>query len=162
MGETPRTQDDQVMAALAHAAAILPFWGAVAAIVIWATQKDKSEFIRSQALQALIYQVLPILVGLVFFICYFCSFGGTFLIIPLTVLAQEGGGSEGIEMAIVVLTTLLSVGLPFLAIGIGMLLWLVYLGYAIYAAVRVFQGNDFRYVIVGRWLDKYMTQETAV
>ncbi len=39
-----RSQDERIMAALAHASAILPMWGAIAAIVIWATQREKSAF----------------------------------------------------------------------------------------------------------------------
>jgi len=36
------TQDERVTAALAHAATLLPMMGALASIVIWATQKDRS------------------------------------------------------------------------------------------------------------------------
>jgi len=38
------TQDERIIAALAHASVLLPFWGMIAAVVIWVTQKDKSAF----------------------------------------------------------------------------------------------------------------------
>ena len=150
---TERTvsQDDQVMAALAHGAAILPFWGLVGAIVIWATQKDKSPFVRFQALQALVYQVLPIFGGVLFFVCYFCSFGGFFLTIPLAALADQGGG--GGEVAAII-AAVVTTGLPFVIFAVAALVWLAWLIYAIVGAVRVFQGHDFRYAVVGPWLER--------
>jgi uncharacterized Tic20 family protein len=157
MSETRLSQDERVVAAMAHGAAILPFWGLIATIVIWVTQKDKSPFVRFQALQAVVYQVLPILGFLLFFLCYFCSFGGVLLTMPLSAFLGENVGETAGVVAIV--TSLLSVGLPFLVFGLAILLWLAYLAYAIYAAIRIFQGHDFRYAVVGRWLDRYLGQE---
>ena len=41
------TSDERVMAALAH------FFGLIAALIVWVLNKDKSRFVRFQALQAL-------------------------------------------------------------------------------------------------------------
>jgi len=41
MTDTKPTQDERIMAALAHACAILLGMGVVGAIVIWVTQKEK-------------------------------------------------------------------------------------------------------------------------
>ncbi|MBN1179141.1 MAG: DUF4870 domain-containing protein [Anaerolineae bacterium] len=162
MSEThSRSQDDYIMAALTHLAVILPLWGLVAAIVIWATQKDKSRFIAFQALQSMIYQVLPIFGFVAFFFCYTCSFAGTFLIIPVGALMAEGGG-EGAETALAVLVSMLSMGLPFAVFGVAALIWLGYIVYAVYAAIRVFQRHDFRYAVIGAWLERYLNRaETA-
>ena len=35
------TQNDKIMAALAHVSALLPMMGVIAPIIIWAIQKDK-------------------------------------------------------------------------------------------------------------------------
>ena len=51
------SQDERIMAGLAHISAILPMMGMVAPIVIWVTQKDKSKFVSFQALQAVSYQL---------------------------------------------------------------------------------------------------------
>jgi uncharacterized Tic20 family protein len=155
MAEEPRVQDDQVMAALAHGAAFLPFWGIVGAIVIWATQKDKSRFVAFQALQALFYQVLPLLGGMLFGLCYFCSFASFFLAIPITGLAGEEG--EGLAAFL----AFLPMSAPFCIMGLAFLVWLAYVVYAVYAAVRVIQGQDFRYALIGRWLERYMAREEA-
>jgi len=55
------SQNDKIMAALAHISALLPLMGIIAPIVIWVTQKDKSEYVAFQALQAVAYQLLMIL-----------------------------------------------------------------------------------------------------
>jgi len=39
------SQDERIIAALANVTIVLPFWGAIGAIVIWATQKDKSTYV---------------------------------------------------------------------------------------------------------------------
>jgi uncharacterized Tic20 family protein len=61
MTTAPRSipnQNDKIMAALAHISALLPLMGVIAPIVIWATQKDKSEYVAFQALQAVVYQLV--------------------------------------------------------------------------------------------------------
>jgi uncharacterized Tic20 family protein len=57
MASTRPTQDDRIMAALSHITVILPFFGVVAPIIIWVTQKEKSQYVAFQALQALAYQL---------------------------------------------------------------------------------------------------------
>jgi uncharacterized Tic20 family protein len=61
------------MAALAHIAAIVPFMGVIAPIIIWATQKDKSEYVAFQSLQAVAYQLVMILAWFVGMGCYMLS-----------------------------------------------------------------------------------------
>ncbi len=152
-------QDDRVTAALAHLAAILPFWGIVASLIIWLTQKEKSQFVAFHALQSLVYQILPILGGLALFLCYICSFSTMFLLPFAGVAVAEGSGEEWP----VILMSIVSVGVPFVIFGVGILLWLAWLAYALYGAVRVFQGHDFRYALVGRWIERYQgNQQEAV
>jgi uncharacterized Tic20 family protein len=47
--------DDQLMAALAHAGILITV---IVALIIWLTQKDKSKYVKYQAKQALVYQVI--------------------------------------------------------------------------------------------------------
>lgn len=68
------TQDERIMAALAHVTVIWPTLGMIAPIVIWGTQREKSPFVGFQALQAAAYQFILILGGLVAGVCYVCSF----------------------------------------------------------------------------------------
>jgi uncharacterized Tic20 family protein len=155
------TQDERVMAALAHASVILPFWGMIGAIVIWATQKDKSPFVRFQALQGVAYQLCLVLCGFLCFACYMCTFFGmslgTFLLLPVGIFAAEGASeAEGI---IGMLVGMLPAFSPFCVFGLIILVGLSFVLYGLYGAVRVLQGEDFRYVIIGRRLEQYLSRE---
>lgn len=154
------TQDERVMAALAHASVILPFWGLIGAIVIWATQKEKSRFVSFQALQVIAYQLVLILFGFLGFGCYMCSFFGTFMLIPLGMFAAESvSEAEGIiGMILAMLTTFF----PFCVMGLFILAGALFIVYGMYGAARVLQGEDFRYALIGRWLEQYMNQEGPV
>lgn len=61
---------------------------------------------------------------------------------------------EDVAGWIAFLISFLPMGLPFCLIGLMMLVWLAYLGYALHGAFRVFQGYDFRYVVIGRWVER--------
>jgi len=154
---TEATQDERIMAALAHASVILPFWGLIGAIVIWATQREKSRFVGFQALQVMAYQIALILVGFLGFGCYLCSFFGTFMLVPLGMFVAEGASdAEGIMgMLAVMLTTFF----PFCIMGAFVLAGILFVGYSLYGATQVLQGHDFRYAVIGRRLEQYLNRE---
>ena len=88
---TGPTQDERILAALAHGSILLPLWGLIGAVIIWVTQREKSRFIRFQALQATVYQIVLILSWFAGGACYMCSFFGMFFImIPLGAMGAEG------------------------------------------------------------------------
>jgi uncharacterized Tic20 family protein len=155
------TQDDKVVAALAHAL------GPLIAIIVWATQKDKSPFVAFQSLQALVYQLTGFVGALLGMACYMCSFvgvfGGMFAAIPLTAagtaVTEGGGTAEGLAALIGFLVTMVTMFLPFAIIGLLILAILAFILYGLWAAFSVFQGKDFRYVVIGRWLERYLAQD---
>jgi uncharacterized Tic20 family protein len=138
------SQNDRTMAGLAHLAIIVPFWGMIAPIVIWATQKDKSKFIVFQAIQALVYQVLLILVTMLGMGCYMVSFFSMFSTISSTTSESS--------------TLPAGFFLPFAVMGGIFIVYLVFIIYGIVAAVLTFTGKNFRYVILGGWIEKYMNR----
>lgn len=142
-------QNDKIMAALAHISAILPLIGVLAPIIIWATQKDKSEFVAFQALQATAYQLSMVLAWFVGMGCYMLSFIFTFLTIPFA-----GNGSEADPTASPFF--MLGFFIPFIVFGAIFLGGAIFIVYGLVGAVMTFQGKDFRYLIIGNWLDKYL------
>jgi uncharacterized Tic20 family protein len=164
------TQDDKVMAALGHATIIWPLMGIIAPLVIWATQKDKSDFVAFQALQAAAYHITLILGGLVFGLCLFCVYFGMFIAgmgMPLSMfftIPIQGPTPEELPpgavvgvivgfMAIFVLYLLI-----FALLMLIFVLWLAYIAYGLYGAVASLRGKDFRYVIIGSRLERYLEQ----
>lgn len=144
-------QDERVMAALAHVAAILPLMGIIAPIVIWVTQREKSRYVAFQALQAVAYQLSMIVAWMVGMGCYFCSFFAMFLSIPLA-------SSPGTTPPANTLFGLAFI-IPSLVLGLIFLGVFAFILYGIAGAINVFQGKPFRYVFIGYRVERFMQQE---
>ncbi len=125
-------------------------WGLIAAIVIWASQKDKSEYVRFQSLQAIVYQLLIVLGWFLGMGCYMLSALAMIIVAPATE-AQIERFAEGPGPVFY-----LSVALPFLVLSGVLLGWLVALAYAVAGAVMTLRGKDFRYLILGPSLRRYL------
>ena len=145
------SQDERVIAALAHVSAILPFMGVIAPIVIWVTQREKSRYVAFQALQAVAYQLTMIVAWMIGMGCYFCSFFATFLSIPM--VSSSGTTPAGNALAE------LGFIIPFLSLGVIFLVVLAFIVYGIVGAINVFQGKPFRYVFIGYRVERFMQQE---
>lgn len=143
------SQNDNIMAALAHISVLLPLMGVIAPIVIWGTQKDKSEYVGFQALQAVAYQLLTILAWFIGMGCYMLSFFTMFLGIPFA-----GANSEVVPSA----GPLFALGfmIPFIIFGAIFVGGALFIIYGIIGAIQVFQGKDFRYIIIGDRLAAYL------
>lgn len=152
--DTPApTQDERVMAALSHAAALVPMMGIIAPIVIWVTQKEKSRHVAFQSLQAIAYQLSMIVAWFIGMACYIFSFIGVFL----GTMIGSSGGSESAD-----LVTLMAVFVPFLVLGAMLFGGFLFITYAIIAAIMTLQGKPFRYVIIGRRVERFMQPKQDV
>ena len=143
-------QDEKVMAALAHVTILLPFMGLVAPIVIWVTQKDKSEYINFQALQALAYQISMMMFWFLGMGCYMCSFFGTFFMIPGG--AALADGNEEIVGPIMMVTF----AIPFLVFGLMFVGFIAFIVYGIIGAIMTLQGRDFNYIVIGQRVKRFI------
>lgn len=143
MESSKPNQDERVMAALAHGSAILFGMGVIAAVVIWATQKEKSRYVAFQALQASVYQFVGIVVAMLGWCCwmvlYFLS------MIPLIAAAEQGASDP--PMLFILSTLLMFV--PMAIMG----LWT--LG-GLWGAVRTLQGQNFKYLAIGQQLERWL------
>lgn len=145
--QTPN-QNDRIMAALSHVTALLPLMGIIGPIVIWATQKDKSEFVAFQALQAIVYQLTMILAWFIGMGCYMISFFGMFLTIPFAESSAPTAPGEMIGFFI-----------PFITMGAIFLGGAIFVIYGVIAAIMTVQGKDFRYALIGKQLERFMQKQ---
>jgi len=164
------TQDDKIMAALGHATIIWPVMGIIAPLIIWAIQREKSDFVAFQALQAAAYHMTLMLAGLVCGICYFCTWFGMIaagLGMPLSIfltMPPEGTPTDELPPEAVIgillgfLVTFILYLLIFALLLLGLVAWVAYVGYGLYGAVASLRGRDFRYVIIGPRLERYLEQ----
>ena len=146
--------DEWTAAALAHASAllslILGMAGGVGALVGPAVPlamvfgyRERSRFVTFHALQSFVYQAAGVLLYAV-------------LAAVLAVWVTIAWTVSGLLSAVLVGFLLM----PFaLLLTLLMVLLLVcapfaWLGYGLYAAYQVYQGHDFRYWLIGTWLEQ--------
>ncbi len=142
------TQDERVMAALSHVSALMPFFGVIAPIVIWVTQKDKSRYVAFQSLQALAFQLSMVAAWFVGMGCYMFSFFGTFFTIPF---ASRSEPSQSLSPLFG-----LAFLIPFLVFGAIFVGGFFFIVYGIIGAIMAFQGKPFRYMIIGKSVERFL------
>jgi uncharacterized Tic20 family protein len=141
-----RTQDEKVLAGLAHGSVLLGIFtngigGIASALVIWLVQKEKSAYVAAQALQALVYQVLVFLVTML----AWCCWGMLWMVLLLPPLMSNPGAYENTP------PPGLWLGLVLMVIPLG--IWGLTILYGLWGAVRCLGGRDFSYAIIGKWLE---------
>lgn len=146
---TPST-DERVLAALSHIAVLLPLMGVIAPIVIWVTQREKSKFVAFQSLQALAYQLVMIVAWFLGMGCYLLSIFVIFAGMFIGAATESTGWSEAL-----LLMTSLS---PLIVFGVILLVGFVFIIYGVVGAVNAFQGKPFRYIILGKRIERYLQQ----
>ena len=126
------------MSLISHLAVIIPNIGIIAPIVIWITQKDKSKFVRFNAIQAIFFQ-------LVFFILIMLSIfvGLILMFVSIPLMNASPNGEPGVLFWVSM--GIMNLYFPF---------WFFFSIYAIVAGVKSFKGKIFRYLIIGKIIEK--------
>lgn len=150
----PPTSEERVMAALSHITVLIPYAGLVGPIVIWITQKEKSKYVAFQALQALVYQLIMLVIGFIGMGCYMGSFLITFIAIPFA----TSSGSSHSNPTLFAMTCLI----PLLIIGLYLIGVFVFIVYAAAGAIMAVQGKPFRYIIIGKRVERFMQKKQDI
>jgi uncharacterized Tic20 family protein len=140
------SQDEKVMGALAHGSILLGvltsgIGGVIAALVIWITQKEKSAYVAFQALQAVVYQTVIMIVT----VLAWCCWGAVWMAMFLPPIIADPRAYD---------TTVPAgfwVGMALMIVPVA--IWAITILYGLWGAVRCLGGYDFRYAIIGRWLE---------
>ena len=136
--EVPNTEN-RLLAALAHGSVVMRGLGLLVGVVIYVTQREKSRFAAFQALQAAVYQLVNmILIGVLWVIW------GFFYAAMISTMFNMQRNAQPPAGFFVVLG----------ASAIPLALMLVVDVYGLWAALRTWQGHEFRYPLLGGWLDR--------
>lgn len=139
---TEAKPNERIAAALAHGLIIANWMGIIGAALIWLLEKEKSKYVAFQALQAVAYQFLGLLLWMAGLFCYMATlFGG----IGLAALLNPQGEGEGI----IAFFSLAPISALFL-------LWGLLILYGLYGAYASLVGRDFRYLIVAPLVERYI------
>lgn len=132
------SMEEKLMSLLSHLSILIPNIGILAPIIIWVTNKDKSRFVRFNALQAIFFQ-------LIFFILmmFFIFIGVILMLIAIPWFDLSSNAEPGILF-------FLSMVFMFMYFP----LWLIFGIYAVVAAVKSFKGKIFKYAIIGRIFER--------
>ncbi len=144
------TPDESLLAGIAH------LFGWLAALIIWVVQKDKSRFVRFQAVQSMAYDLLILIVtSVIAALLSILIFGLLLLgVIDLAVLGTQGNPSaETVRTVIAAMAAA-----PFLLACIFGPLSMAILAGRIIAAVQTFQGKNFHYPWLGRQVETRLAQ----
>lgn len=137
--EKSLSAEERLLAALAHGSVILQGLGLLVGVLVYITQREKSRFAAFQALQAAVYQLIMMLFVIAMWVlwslCYALSF------IPII------GLPEGAEPPLIFW---LGLGSMFIPLAVMLVLGL----YGLWGALRTWQGREFRYAVVGNWLER--------
>lgn len=145
--EQLQSQDERILASLAHGSILLGLFtnglgGVATSLIIWLTQREKSDFVARQALQAMVYQLATFVVTLTAFGCW----GLTWLGLMLPPLLANPQAYQNAPPP----TMIGGMVLMLCPLGIGLLTML----YGLFGAARCLMGSDFKYVILGPWLSR--------
>lgn len=136
--EIPNTEN-RLLAALAHGSVVVQGLGLLVGVLVYITQREKSRYAAFQALQAAVYQLLNmILIGVLWAIWgvfYAVAISGMFS------LSRNAAPPPGF---------FITLG----ASGIPLVLMLLVDICGLWGALRTWQGKDFRYPLLGGWLDR--------
>ena len=140
------TQDEKTLAGLAHGSILLGLvtsgvGGIVAALVFWATQKEKSPYAAAQALQATVFQGVTFVIMMIAWCCWI----GLYMMMIFVPLMNNPGAFEAAPPAG------LWVGMALMIVPLG--IWGLIILYGLYGAVRCLGGHEFKYAIIGNWLE---------
>ena len=141
------TSDERMMAALAH------FFGAIGALIIWVVQKEKSRFVRFQAVQSLAFDFAVMLLMIVLFVCLFgVMFAGIFgtLFVTFNSSTPSENLSPLLAFPFLFPTLTFTCIFPF---SLGIMIARVV------ATVSVLNGNDFHYPLLGPQVEKFLADE---
>jgi uncharacterized Tic20 family protein len=141
------TSDDRLLAGLSH------FMGLIVALIVWATQKDKSPYIRFQAIQAMAFELV---VMIVIFVVVGCSMVGFFGLVALTTggvfLAEN---SQNLPPDSIPFFSLMF-GVPFFIPCLFLLVFTPLFVLRLIAAISTFQGKNFHYPLLGNWVENFL------
>ena len=137
-----KNTETRLLAALAHGSVFAQGIGILVGVLVYINQRDKSRYASFQALQAAVYQLINFILIIGMWLVWAVFYGLS--MIPL--IRQAEANPDAAPPAIFWIS-LLSMVIP--------LIYMVLVGlYGLWGGWRTWQGKDFRYPLIGRWLEK--------
>lgn len=142
------------VAAMGHFSILIMLWGMLAPLTAWILQGKNNLFLKFQAIQTLVYQSVATLVAFVG--GFFYLFGLALLMVSMQVIgAPDFSTSTGMVSMVATGISLLLAAIFILSVPL-----LHILGQ--WAGYRLLKGEDYRYPVIGRVVEKQMAKHSAI
>lgn len=145
-------REDRWVASAGHFAVIIVLWGLLSPIFAWVMQGKRSLFLRFQSIQTVVFQAATMLLYVVAGFFYVFGLAAFFLAI----------GFDG-DLTLDSSTTLIGTIIFLVSLLIAMLIILAIPLLHImgqWAGYRVLKGDDYRYPVVGRLVERWVIKKT--
>ena len=147
--------EDRWVAAMGHFSILILLWGILAPLTAWILQGKRSPFLKFQSIQTVAYQAVVNVLYFGALFIYMLGFFAFVAVIGLAGVAQDGGLPLGI------LGLVVFIGFSLLAFVIFLLIPLFHI-LGQWAGYRVLKGDNYRYPLVGRLVDKWISNKSTV
>ena len=142
MNQENKSTENRLLAALAHGSVVAQGIGILVGVFVYVTQREKSRYAAFQALQAAVFQ----LVNLIITVGMWLAWGAFYGLSMIPLIEQTESNPDAAPPAIFWIS-MISMVIP--------LIYMVIIGvYGLWGALRTWQGKDFRYLLIGDWLEK--------
>jgi uncharacterized Tic20 family protein len=142
MAQEHSSKEDRLLAAVAHGSVVAQGLGILVGLFVYVTQRDKSRYAAFQGLQAALFQLVHLIVTIGLWVVWGVLYGLS--MIPLIVQA-EANPDAGPPAIFWIAMILMVVPIIYMVL-VGL--------YGLWGAARTWQGKDFRYLLIGGWLEK--------
>jgi len=142
MDKESKNTENRLLAALAHGSILAQGIGILVGVLVYITQREKSRYAAFQALQAAVFQLINLIITVGLWLVW-----GVFYGLSMIPLIQQASVNPDAAPPAIFWISLISVVIP--------LIYMTIIGlYGLWGAVRTWQGKDFRYLLIGSWLEK--------
>ena len=132
------SKEEKIMALLSHLSIFIPNVGILAPIIIWVINKEKSNFVRFNALQAIFFQLIFLIIMMLFIFI-----GVILMLVSIPWFDLSSNAPPG---------PLFFLSMVFMFMYFP--LWIIFGIYAVVASIKSFKGSIFKYAIVGRIIER--------
>jgi uncharacterized Tic20 family protein len=141
--------EDRFVAAMGHFSTIIILWGLLTPLTAWMAQGGRSAFLKFQSIQTFVYQIC---VTLLFF------GAGLFYLIGFAVFLGTVGLSADAALDETAMIGIAVFGISMLCVFVILLILPLLHILGQWAGYKILKGEDYRYPVVGRLVEKRITK----
>jgi uncharacterized Tic20 family protein len=142
MNQENRNTENRLLASLAHGSVVAQGIGILVGVVVYFNQREKSPYAAFHALQAAVYQLVNLIISIGLWVVW-----GVFYVLSMIPLIRHAETNPDADPPAIFWISIISVVIPLIYMTIVSL-------YGLWGALRTWQGKDFRYFLIGSWLQK--------